>query len=194
MSQVSRVCGPLALFSFVLAATLAGANLDGYSHRGYPLAYLGARGVPGAFWFNAFAFAAPGLLVFAAIQSLRAALPAQARWPARIGAQTASLSALAFAAMGLFPLDAADPSATANGLHAAAWTLWWIAFTAAAALFALGGVRRTFTLATVAAALAVLALALPGWPGAMAAWAPRFALAVWLGWAAAFSPATISHA
>ncbi|TXH72070.1 MAG: DUF998 domain-containing protein [Lysobacteraceae bacterium] len=187
MSRILRLAGPLALLSFVLAAGLAGAALDGYSHREYPLAYLGARGVPGACWFNVFAFAIPGLLVFAALQSLRETLPARARWQARIGAQIAALSALAFAAMGLFSLDPETAASDANGLHATAWTLWWIAFAAGGSLLALGGMGRRVVVATAIATSVVIALTTPIWSGVMSAYAPRLAFLCWLVWSVAIA-------
>ena len=178
-----KFCGPVALVLFVAAATICGAMLDGYSHREHPLALLGAVGVPGALPFNASAFVLPGLLVAVVFWTMRSDLSASAGWRARIGTQLATLSALAFAAQGLLPLDPDDLGGQANALHALAWTVWWIAFATAGALLAASGPSRGFRRATVAASIAVLALVWPTWPGAMAAIAPRLAYVIWFAWA-----------
>ncbi len=177
-----RFCGPAALVMFVAAAALFGVLLDGYSHREHPLALLGAIGVSRASAFNAFAFVLPGLSVAVMFWTMRSALPATAGWRVRIGAQLAVLSALAFAAQGLFPLDPDNIGGQANALHALAWTVWWIAF-AAAGVLASGRNALGYRRATAVSLIAVLALALPPWPGAMAAFAPRLAFVVWLVWA-----------
>lgn len=183
MNRYARFCGPAALAMFVAATTIFGALLDGYSHREHPLALLGAAGVPRALTFNAFAFVLPGVLLAAVFWAMRSALPATAGWRARIGTQLAVLSALAFAAQGLFPLDPDGLGAQANTLHALAWTVWWIAFAAAGVLLAASGPSRGFRRATVVASIAVMALALPPWPGTMAAIAPRLAYVIWFVWA-----------
>ena len=183
MNRYARLCGPAALAMFVAAAAIGGAMLDGYSHREHPLALLGATGVPGALPFNAFAFVLPGLTVAVMFWRIRSALPTAANWRARIGTQLATLSALAFAAQGLFPLDPDNLGSQANALHALAWTVWWIAFAAAGVLLAASGPSRGFRRATLVASIAVIALALPPWPGAMAAFAPRLAFLAWFAWA-----------
>ncbi len=183
MNRYARFCGLVALAMFLAAATICGTMLDGYSHREHPLALLGAVDVPGALAFNAFAFVLPGLSVALMFWMIRSALPATANWRARIGTQLATLSALAFASQGLLPLDPDNIGGRANALHALAWTVWWIAFAAAGALLAASGPSCGFRRATVVASIAVLALALPSWPGAIAAFAPRLAFLVWFAWA-----------
>ena len=182
MTRYARHAGTLALAIFVAATVICGARLDGYSHREHPLALLGATGVPGAMAFNVFAYALPGLFAAVVFWALRSALPAAAGWRVRIGTQLAVLSALAFAAQGLFPLDPDDPAGQANALHALAWTVWWIAFAAAGGLLAASAPSRGFRWATVVSLVATLTLALPPWPGAMAAFAPRLAFVVWFVW------------
>jgi hypothetical membrane protein len=184
MTFAARIAGICALLVFLSAAVMCGAVLEGYSHREFPLAYLGASGVPGASAFNLFGFVVPGLLAFAAALPLRSRLP-EAYWRVRIGARLIALSALAFAAQGLLPLNPDDVVAEANVLHASAWTLWWIAFVAGAGLLAIGGLGRRQTLLCAGVAIGVPALALTPWPGAMAAYAPRLAFAAWLMWMAA---------
>lgn len=182
MNRYARFCAPVALAMFAAAAMICGAMLEGYSHREHPLALLGADGVPRALAFNAFAFLLPGMLAAVVFWTMRSLLPATAGWRARIGTQLAVLSALAFAAQGLFPLDPDDPGGQANTLHALAWTVWWIAFAAAGVLLASGGPALGFRRATLVSLIATLALALPPWPGAMAAFAPRLAFVAWFVW------------
>jgi hypothetical membrane protein len=115
-----------------------GAMVEGYSHVVHPVALLGARGMPQALAFNLVGLVAPGLLAAWAAYSLRQRLPDGAGWSARIGAWMLLVSALAFAAQGLLPLDPSDLDATGSRLHAVAWMLWWIAFVPAALLLAIG--------------------------------------------------------
>jgi hypothetical protein len=164
-----RHAGTLALVSALLAAAIAGAALDGYSHRDFPLAYLGAEGIPGA-----------GAVAW----RLRAGVPVQASWRARIGARLIAFAALGYAAQGLLPLRPEDLGATVNGLHASAWMLWWIAFPSGAVLLALGGAGRTLATLSAVSAVVVAVLVLTPWEGAMAAIGPRLAFLVWLLWTA----------
>jgi hypothetical protein len=180
-----RVTGAFALLSALAAAGIAGATLDGYSHREYPLAYLGAEGVPGALVFDLFGFVLPGALACVLALALRARLSAQASWRARIGARLAMLSALGFALQGLLPLRADQPDAAVNALHATAWMLWWIAFVSGAALLASARLSRAASAASAASSLLVVALTVLPWTGAMVAIAPRLAFLVWLLWVAA---------
>lgn len=179
-----RYGGVAAWSLFLAAAVIAGLRLDGYSHRLHPLALLGAEGVPGATAFNIFAFIVPGGLAAWSMWRLRSSLRMPVAWRDRIAAQCLLLSALAFAAQGVFPLDADDPAAHANDLHALAWTLWWLAFAVAGLLgLAKPALRREGRVIAVVAVV-VLALALVRWPGALGALAPRVAMLVWLVWIA----------
>jgi hypothetical protein len=180
----ARLAGALAPVSATIAAFAAGAALEGYSHRSFPLAYLGAEGIPGAAAFNLFAFVLPGLLAFAVAWQLRAGLSMQASWRARIGARLIALAALGYAAQGLLPLRPEEFDAVVNGLHATAWMLWWIAFLSGAALLAVGGVPRALARTCALAAIVIALLVLAPWGGAMTAWAPRLAFFVWLLWTA----------
>ncbi|MBP6750335.1 MAG: DUF998 domain-containing protein [Xanthomonadaceae bacterium] len=131
---LARVFALSALILFVAAAIAFGmqpwATAIDYAHRTHPLSWLGADGVPGGMWFDALGFVLPGALAATALWPLRDALPTAAGWPARIGARLTLLSAFAFAAQGLLPIDIDDLDGTASGLHGIAWTLWWIAFAA----------------------------------------------------------------
>src|SRR3546814_8885709 len=94
---------------------------------------------------------------------LRASLDDGAPWAARIGAWLALLSALAFAAQGLLPLDPRDLESDASRMHATMWTLWWVALLPAAVLLAFGsrarGPYRALDAASVALAVVIVLLA-----------------------------------
>lgn len=184
MMRGSILPGALALVLHLGAAIVFALLLDGYSHREFPLALLGAERVPRALGFNICAFVVPGALAVIAMWRLRSALPADARWPARIGTQLMTLAGIAFAAQGLLPLDPEDVGAASNGLHALAWTLWWIAGTSGAALLAWAAPARPVRVLAALVAVAVPLLALPPWPGPLAAFAPRAAFVAWLVWVA----------
>lgn len=175
---------------FVAAALVCGAlpevRATGFTQRTYPLAWLGATGVPGAAAFNAFGFGATGLLMAAALATLRARLPAQAGWGARIGARLLMLSALAFAAQGLWPIDPQHPDDAATGLHGVVWTLWWLAFAAGGPLWVLSRHVASGAIAGVAVLAGLLAplCAVAGAAAMPAALAERGAFALWLAWAA----------
>ncbi|MFD0739535.1 DUF998 domain-containing protein [Lysobacter koreensis] len=185
IETVHRHAGWLAAACCALAAWAFGHALAGYSHAQYPLAFLGARGFPQALAFNLLGFVVPGALAAAAAMALRARLPGDARWPARIGARLLMLSALAFAAQGLLPLDPDDLDGPRSQWHATAWTLWWIAAGTGAALLGGGLWRRSGWRALAGMALAssvlvvVVALAPPGlWPAGIG---QRIAFGAWLG-------------
>jgi hypothetical membrane protein len=156
--------GALAAACCALAAIGFGAAQAGYSHLQHPLAWLGADGIDRAAGFNAFGFVLPGLFAACAALTLRSRLPAQAGWAGRIGSGLLLLSTLAFAAQGVFPLDAADLDGRRSQLHATAWTLWWIAFVPGAALLAVALRRlpgwRGYSGRSAFAALVVLLFAL----------------------------------
>ncbi|TWI10623.1 DUF998 domain-containing protein [Aerolutibacter ruishenii] len=169
--------------------------LPGYVHGLMPVGLLGAQGVPRAQAFNLSGFIVPGMLMAWSALGLRAALGGRlavsARdlpggwWP-RIGASLWLLSAIAFAAQGIWPLDPRDLDGATSQRHASMWTLWWIAFVPGALLLGAGFWRwrraaSGWALAT--GALVLLFAALPPWllPGPLA---QRVALAAWfLGYA-----------
>lgn len=182
-----RHAGWLAALLCLLAVLGFAALLEGYSHSQHPPAVLGASAVPHATAFNVLAFVVPGLLVAALSSRLRGQLPVAAGIAARVGVQTIVLSALAFAAQGVLPLDLQDMDGPVSGRHAAAWMLWWIAFAAGGLLLAFGlrrhpgwkPVARAVTVAAIAVPL--LALVLPYLlPAGIA---QRAAFAAWFAWA-----------
>jgi hypothetical membrane protein len=191
MNRHARIAAYAALLMFIATAVIFGVMHDtvtaGFSHRTHPLAWLGAQGMPGAAMFNLCGFVVPGLLVAVALWGLRPALPQRARWSARIGAQLVVLSAVGFAAQGLFPLDLEDPDGAASGLHAMTWIAWWFVFSAGALALTLG-LRREALYRNVMAISALTALAVPlivfvvpiWWPIAVA---QRAAFVLWFVWA-----------
>jgi hypothetical membrane protein len=191
VSLLSRHAVLVAVLLFMGMAVFAG-RIDGYSHAQHPLALLGASPLRGAWLFNLLAFVIPGLLVVWAAVRLRAALPSNVdgttSWSSRLGAQLMLLSALAFAALGLFPLDGTDLEGVRSARHAAIWMVWWIAFAAGGVLLA-HGLRRSVALWRGIAAssllaailLPVVALLLPMLLTAGSA--QRLAFALWFLWA-----------
>lgn len=149
-----------------------GAMLDGYSHAQHPVALLGAHGIERALAFDVLGFVLPGLLVAWGTLGLRDAL-GDAGWSARIGARLWLLSALAFAAQGLVPLDPGNLDAGPSRLHATVWSLWWIAFLPGALMLALRA--RGFAVALVLAAAIVVGAVLL----APAGLSQRIAIAAW---------------
>lgn len=171
-----------ALVLFVAALLSARIGLPEYAHRLHPVGLRGAIGMPWARAFNLAAFVLPGVLLAWAGLRLRALL-ASCGWLARIGVVLVQLSALAFAAQGLLPLDPQDVDANASRLHVLAWMLWWIAFVPGALLLALGAGRgRRFAWACTAAAVAVPLLAVLVPIGAWVGLAQRLAFLLWFGW------------
>lgn len=178
--------GALAAIAFTGALVGFGLALSGYSQVWHPVAVLGATGVPHALGFNLLGFMLAGVLAAVVALDLRQRLPADAGWPARVGAQFLLLSALGFIGLGVLPLDPADLDNHASSLHATAWLLWWVAFVPGAVLFAFGmrgrrGWRAVATASVVAAAIvlfsALIAVALM--PAGVA---QRLGYATWLAW------------
>ena len=174
------LCGWAGAGACLAAAVVGGMRLEGYSHVLHPLALLGAGGVPGALAFNVAGFIVPGVLAAVVALELYRVLPAAAGWLPRIGARMLLLSALAFAAQGLLPLDLQDLDGPGSGPHASAWLVWWIAFVAGAPLLA-SGLRRVRAV-MIAAACVLLAMMLTPSTLLEPPLAQRIALAAWLAW------------
>ena len=189
----------LAAVLVVMAALSAGAP-EGYSQLWHPLALLGAMPLAGARAFNLMAFVGPGLLAAIVAWGLRAAMSreragggAASPWVARVGAQLMLVSALAFVAQGVFPLDAGDLDGGGSSRHASAWMVWWLAATVGALLLAFGLRRgaapRSRAWRALAAMSLVLGLLLPALAVLLPHWLPaglaqRLALVTWLAWLA----------
>jgi len=178
--------GWLAALLFVVAATLFGAMLDGYSQQQFPVALLGAKGFPHALMFNLSAFVLPGMLAGVVAMLLRRRLPAGAGWWLRIGAQLVFLSALAFIAMGLLPLDPQDLESDSSRLHGTAWMLWTVAFVPGGALLGAGlfpyRQARNFAWLCLATAAGVLLAGFVLTDFVPAGLAQRIAFGLWLLW------------
>ncbi|UNK49366.1 DUF998 domain-containing protein [Lysobacter sp. S4-A87] len=179
-----RHAGTLAVLCCAGTIFAFAAAFEPFSHRQHPVALLGARGVPGAVAFNLLCFVVPGLLAAGVAVRLRARLPAGAGRTAAIGVWMLAISALAFAAQGLWPLDPADLENARSQRHATAWLLWWLSFAPGAVLLGLGvrsvqGWRSWAGLFITAGLLAIVLNALPAtWlPGPIA---QRVLLALWL--------------
>lgn len=190
MFRWQRLAACAAMPVLAAAALVCGALPDvratGFTHATHPLAWLGAKGVPGAIAFNALGFGATGLLIAFASGSLRARLPARAGWGVRIGARLLVVSAVAFAAQGLWPIDPERPDDAATGLHGVVWTLWWLAFAAGGPLWALSRhvARGATAVVAGAACLLVPSCAFAGAAVLPPALAERCAFALWLAWSA----------
>ncbi len=156
-SAVFRLLGPLAAALFVVAVVGFGAMLPGYLQGRHPVALLGADGMPHALAFNLLAWMLPGLLAAMWALHLRARLPRAAAWSARVGAQMLVVAALAFAGMGLLPLQVEDLDGVASQLHASAWMVWVLGFVAGALLLAAGVRRQAGGLALLSVGCAALA-------------------------------------
>ena len=192
LQWLSRHLALLAVLSFLCALLGFGAAMDGFSHRVHPVAVLGARTVPGGWAFNLLAYIAPGLLLAWQGWRLRDALH-HGNHPlpvtGRIGAQLLQLSALAFAAQGVLPLDLSDLENPASARHAAVWLMWCLSFAIGGGLLAAGLYDRMrwrhFAAGTllVAVALPACTLLLPRIlePGL----AQRAGLVLWFAWSLA---------
>ncbi|HEY4531171.1 MAG TPA: DUF998 domain-containing protein [Luteimonas sp.] len=183
----ARVAGFAAAACFAGALFGFGAALEGFRHDTWPVAVLGASGVPRAGAFNACAYLLPGLLAAFVALRARAGLPSRSGLPARVGWTLALLAAFAFAAQGLFPLDPAGPDAGRGRLHGVAWALWGIAFAAAAATLALAAFRQACWVRATLHLCAGVAVSAPGWmlDGLVGApLAQRLAFGSWFAWLA----------
>ena len=182
MTPVRRGLPAAASVLFVVALLLANVGVPEYSHLVHPVALRGAAGLPWALAFNLLAFLLPGALLAWSGHSLRSGL-VDAGWLARIGLVLVQLSALAFAAQGLLPLDPSDTDSTASRLHVLAWMLWWIAFVPGALLLGLGARRGAgFAVGSVAIAALVPIIAVLAPIGVWVGIAQRLAFVLWFGW------------
>ena len=178
-TTVSRLAAA-ALLVCACALFALGAQVEGYAQALHPVSLPGAQGMSGAMLFNAMVFALPGALLAFVAWCLRAALPVGAAAVARIGTMLVLLSAFAFAAQGLLPLDLERLDGGASRWHATAWTAWWIAFAAGASLLAVA--TRALRLASALAVAGVLWFGLFAGDAVPAGIAQRVAFAAWFGW------------
>lgn len=166
-----------AFVLFVGAVAVFGAWSPDFGHLRHPVALLGAIGEPNARAFNLLGFVVPGLALAWLAWRWRGERAADG-WRVRLGLQLLLLSALAFVAQGLLPLDPTDLLAPASRAHAAAWSAWWLAFVAGALLAG----RQAGGAVGIALAVLVLLLAMAGAALLPAALSQRLAFAGWFGW------------
>lgn len=183
-TSFDRLAGWLAAACCLAAVLGLAALLPEYTHAQHPLGMLGAAGIPRAVVFNVVGFVVPGLLAAWVFVRLRERLPEPAGRVAGIGCWMLAISALAFAAQGLWRLDPADLDGPVSQRHATAWLLWWLAFAAGAFLLGFGlrrevAWRRAMVAFIVAAVLAIVLNALPS-AVLVGPIAQRVLLLVWL--------------
>ncbi len=170
-----RYAGWLAATCAVLAALGFAAALPPFSHVQHPLGLLGAQGVPHALAFNLLGFVLPGLLAAFVAVRLRGRLPDSAGRIAPLGVWMLAISALAFAAQGVFTLDPAELDGGRSQWHATAWLLWWLSFAAGALLLGWGWRRPVFV--ALSATVIMLSVLPSAWlPGPIA---QRLLLLAW---------------
>ena len=186
MKVLADHAGWVAAILFIAAVGGFGASLEGYSQLRFPVALLGAMGFPHALAFNLLAFVVPGMLAGVVAMILRRQLPSGAGWLLRIGAQLVFLSALAFIAMGLLPLDPNDLESDATRWHGTAWMLWTVAFVPGALALGAGLLGRPgrswFAWLCLCAAAGVLLAGFVFTDFMPAGLAQRIAFGVWLVW------------
>ena len=172
--------GILALAMFA-AAVFAAMRVAGW-HFGLPLSLAGSNLSKVAQEFNALGFVAPGaLMAFQALKS-RLQMTVTAKRGERLAMWLWLLAGLAFAAMGVFSLDArVDLDSGANQAHAVAWDLWW----SSAALGCVAAAFGSETRLRVFAIFAFVEILLGVWylPSVLPAGAAQiFAVLAWMVW------------
>ncbi len=192
LQRFDPLLGALGAVLFLASVVGFGAALPGYLPLGHPVALLGAMGVPHAGAFDVLGFVLPGLLATLVALRLLARVPVTAPWSLRVGGQMLVLSGLAFAAMGVLPLDASDIQSPASQFHASAWMVWVLAFVPGALMSGLGARRLPgwgrLAALHLAAGLATLVGAFVLQTVMPAPVAQRVAFVAWAVWLAAALP------
>ncbi|WP_184126476.1 DUF998 domain-containing protein [Stenotrophomonas rhizophila] len=192
LQRFDPLLGALAAVLFLASVLGFGALLPGYLPLGHPVALLGATGVPHAVAFDLLGFVLPGLLAAVVALRLLARVPVTAPWTMRVGGQMLVLSGLAFAAMGVLPLDPTDIQSPASQFHASAWMVWVLAFVPGALMAGFGARRLPgwgrLAALHVSAGLAVLVGAFVLQAVIPAPVAQRVAFVAWAVWLAAALP------
>lgn len=186
MAIAGLLTGPI----FGAALVAFASPLPNYRHADHPPAVLGALGYPGSMAWNVTGYMLVGVLAALASQGLYRALRTDAAGAlARIGATVLLLSAVAFAAQGIFPLDLQQPiDIGPSRIHVAVWNLWWLAGVAGMLLTGMGTRKLngwcSLLTAGVLAAMLMLGALNTELGGLGDGWRQRIALAAWFGWLA----------
>lgn len=172
--------GILAIAMFA-AAVFAAMRVAGW-HFGLPLSLAGSNLSKVAQEFNALGFVAPGaLMAFQAVRS-RMRMAEDTKSGVRLAMWLWMLAGLAFAAMGVFSLDArVELDSGTNQGHAVAWYLWWSSAALGCIAAALGGESRL----RIFAIFAFVEILLGVWylPSVIPAGAAQiFAVLAWMVW------------
>lgn len=126
--------GWLAGACFAVAVLVLGAAGGGFDAARQPLGDLGALNVSGASLWNVFGFIVPGVLLLIFSLGLETVMRHdEARRGGRLGTGLLMVSALAFAAQGIFPFDMDEPHAMASQWHVSALVFALLALMAGAA-------------------------------------------------------------
>lgn len=159
-----------------------GLAIPAYSQWRYPVTLLGGLGVEHATAFNLLAMGLPGLAAAFAALSVFGGGVSRHPWPHRVGVQLLFLSGLAFAGLGLFPLDPSDFEGAATQRHSAAWLLWEVSFIPAMLALGLAMHGRDRALAGLCWAAGALVLVTGFVPLLPAPLAQRLGFLAWAGW------------
>jgi len=158
-----------------------GLAIPAYSQWRYPVTLLGGAGVEHATAFNLLAMVVTGLAAaFAALAAFGGGVGRS--WPQRVGVQLLFLSGLAFAGLGLFPLDPSDFEGAATQRHSAAWLLWEVSFIPAMLALGQAAWARDRALAGLCWAAGALVLVTGFVPLLPAPLAQRLGFLAWAGW------------
>lgn len=180
VARTQWVAAAAAAMFFISVAGFGMASPD-FEQLRHPVALLGARGEPDALAFNLLGFVLPGLMLGWLAWRWREA-NGNSGFGFRLGLQLVLLSALAFTAQGLLPLDPANLLAPASRLHALAWSAWWVAFLPGAVLVAVGAGRGAGPALLLVLAMLVVVLVVAAGSLLPAPLAQRLAFAGWFAW------------
>ncbi|MBS0217411.1 MAG: DUF998 domain-containing protein [Proteobacteria bacterium] len=177
-NRFDRWMGVTAIAAFVLALVWGG-HAGEWTPR-HALAIPGAKGMAGAGVFNLLAFIVPGAALLVAALWRRWQARDHSGMVAGIALWLLAIAALAWLALGLFPIDAGDLAGEGGQHHAALWMLWLIAVAAAAVALVIGAAKGRRGLMGVLAVLwLVAAIVLPVLLGG---WAQVLAAVAWMAW------------
>ncbi len=159
--------GWLAAVIFALALWWLGADHTGFDAARHPVGHLGAVQAPLGWRWNTLGFVLPGLFLFGFSLALESAMRSEGCGRAgRIGTGLLMISALAFAAQGVWHFDLDDELARGTQAHVSALALALLALLAGAS-FVAASIRRLprwRMLTVLGQVLAALLLVTLVWP------------------------------